>query len=208
MSGEVLDVSVLVTSEMPIWDGDPAMTLERVISLANGGPANVSKLCCGVHTGTHVDAPNHFIEGAGGVDTIDVDALIGPAHVVDMRKVEDVIDGAALSRVDLGGATRVLFLTSNSQLWERPSFERDFVAIAPDAAQVLASNGVCLVGVDYLSVGSPETHRILLGAGIVCLEGLDLRGIDPGWYELFCGPMKLAGSDGAPARVLLRKQRV
>jgi arylformamidase len=181
------------------------MTLERVVSLANGGPANVSELCCGVHTGTHVDAPNHFIEGAGGVDTLDVDALVGPAHVVDMRTAVAVIDAAALSRIDLGGAQRVLFVTRNSQLWNKPAFDPDFVSIAPDAARLLSCSGVRLVGIDYLSVGSPETHRILLGAGVICLEGLDFRRTEPGWYQLFCGPLKLAGADGAPARVLLRK---
>ena len=207
-SGEVIDVSVLVRSEMPIWAGNPAMTLERVVSLANGGSANVSELCCGVHTGTHVDAPNHFIEGAGGVDTLDVDALVGLAKVVDMRRVEHVIDAAALSRVNLDDARRVLFLTRNSQLWNTPSFEPDFVSIAPDAARLLNSSGVQLVGIDYLSVGSPETHRALLGAGVVCIEGLDFRLTEPGWYQLFCGPLKLAGADGAPARVLLRKQGI
>ena len=204
-SGELIDVSVLVRPQMPIWEGDPRLTLERVIRIADGGPANVSELCCGVHTGTHVDAPNHFIEGAGGIDSIDVDILIGPARVVDMRTVESLIDAAALSQVDLGGATRVLFRTRNSQLWEKSEFQPDHVSIAEDAARLLVSSGVRLVGIDYLTVGSPETHRVLLGAGVVCLEGLDLRVVEPGSYELFCGPLKLEGSDGAPARVLLRK---
>jgi arylformamidase len=207
-SGEVFDVSVLVQGEMPIWPDNPAATLERVLSIAHGGQANISELCCGVHTGTHVDAPNHFIEGAGGVDTLDVDALVGLAKVVDMRMVEHVIDAAALSRVNLGDARRVLFVTRNSQLWNKPSFEPDFVSIAPDAARLLSSSGVQLVGIDYLSVGSPETHRVLLGAGVICLEGLDLRLIEPGWFQLFCGPVKLASADGAPARVFLRKQGI
>lgn len=201
---EVFDVSVVVKPEMPIWDGDPRVRLQRILALASGDPANVSELCCGVHTGTHVDAPNHFIEGAPGVDSLDTAALVGPARVVDLRTVESLIDAAALSRVDLGGTTRLLFKTRNSELWERPDFEPDHVSIAPDGAQVLVSSGVRLVGIDYLSVGSPETHRILLGAGVVCLEGLDLRAVEPGSYELFCGPIKLEGADGAPARVLLR----
>jgi len=201
---EVFDVSVVVKPGMPIWDGDPGVRLQRILAMASGGAANVSELCCGVHTGTHVDAPNHFIEGAPGVDSLDTAALVGPARVVDLRTVESLIDAAALSRVDLGGATRVLFKTRNSKLWERTDFEPDHVSIAPDGAQVLVSSGVRLVGIDYLSVGSPETHRILLGAGVVCLEGLDLRAVEPGGYELFCGPIKLEGADGAPARVLLR----
>jgi len=201
---EIFDISVVVKPEMPVWDGDPGVRLKRVLEMASGDAANVSELCCGVHTGTHVDAPNHFIEGAPGVESLDTAALVGPARVVDLRTVESLIDAAALSRVDLGGATRVLFKTRNSELWERPDFEPDHVSIAPDGAQVLVASGVRLVGIDYLSVGSPETHRILLGAGVVCLEGLDLRAVEPGDYELFCGPIKLEGADGAPARVLLR----
>jgi arylformamidase len=123
---------------------------------------------------------------------------------VDARDVEGDIDAADLERLGVPDAERILFRTRNSELWDGRPFTLDFVAIAPDAAQVLADRGVRLVGVDYLSIGSPETHRILLGIPAVALEGLDLRGVEPGEYELFCGPVKLVGSDGAPARVLLR----
>jgi arylformamidase len=198
------DVSVPVDGSTPIWEGDPAFHIERVVAIADGGPANVSRISCGVHTGTHVDAPLHFIEGAGGIETIDLAALLGPAVVVDARSVEGDIDAADLERIGLPDSERILFRTRNSELWDGRPFTMDFVAIAPDAAAVLVERGVRVVGVDYLSVGSPETHRILLGARILCIEGLDLRGIEPGSYELFCGPLKLTGSDGAPARVLLR----
>jgi arylformamidase len=146
----------------------------------------------------------HFIDGAGGIETLDVDALVGPVVVADARFVEGDIDAADLERIGLPDSERILFRTRNSELWDGRPFTLDFVAIAPDAAQVLVDRGVRLVGVDYLSVGSPETHRILLGARMVALEGLDLRAVEPGAYELFCGPIKLVGSDGAPARVLLR----
>jgi arylformamidase len=204
MSGRMIDVTVPIDGGTPIWEGDPTFSIERVSRISEGANANVSKLCCGVHTGTHVDAPVHFIDGAGGIETIDVDALVGPAVVVDARSVEGDIDAADLERIGLPQSERVLFRTRNSELWDGRPFTKDFVAIAPDAAQVLVDRGVRLVGVDYLSVGSPETHRILLGARMVALEGVDLRDVEPGAYELFCGPIKLVGSDGAPARVLLR----
>jgi arylformamidase len=201
----LIDVSLTVRPGMHFFDGDPRMSLERVIALADGGPANVSLLSCGVHTGTHVDAPLHFIEDASAVHELDVDALCGPALVVDLRHLEGDIDAAALERVNLGDARRILFATSNSYLWALPAFSAEFVSIAPDAAQLLVDRGVRLVGVDYLSVGSPETHRILLGADVVCVEGLNLAGVAAGGYEMFCGPIKLEDADGAPARVLLRQ---
>jgi len=201
----LIDVSLTVRPGMHFFDGDPRMSLERVVALADGGPANVSLLSCGVHTGTHVDAPLHFIEGASAAHELDVDALCGPALVVDLRALDGDIDAAALHDVDLRGVRRILFATRNSYLWALPSFSADFVSIAPDAARLLVERGVRLVGVDYLSVGSAETHRILLGADVVCVEGLDLTGIAAGPYEMFCGPIKLEDADGAPARVLLRQ---
>jgi arylformamidase len=189
---------------MPTWPGDPGVTLERVSALVDGAVANVSELCCGVHTGTHVDAPNHFIDGADGIDSIDLDALYGPALVVDLRDV-GAIDEPALVRSKLDDAERVLFRTRNSLLWEQSEVSTDFVSITPDGARLLVALGVRLVGIDYLSVGSPETHRVLLGAGVICLEGIDLSAVDPGPYELYCAPLKLEGADGAPARAVLRQ---
>jgi arylformamidase len=189
---------------MHIWTGNPGISLTQTCSLAHGDTANVSKLCCGVHTGTHVDAPRHFIDGAGGVETLDVDALCGPALVVDFRHLDDSIEAASLATLDLNGVTRVVFATRNSKLWAEATFTPDFLSIAPSAAEFLVDHGIRLVGIDYLSVGSPETHRVLLSAGVICLEGLDLTGIDAGLYDLYCGPVKLEGADGAPARALLR----
>jgi arylformamidase len=177
--------------------------LRRASSIADGAEANVSELRCCVHTGTHVDAPNHFIDGAGGIETIDLDALYGPALVTDVGDAA-TIDESVLAGVDLEGVERVLFRSRNSALWDHEGFVSEFVSITPGAARRLVDRGVRLVGVDYLSVGDAETHRILLGARVVCLEGLDLRAVPPGRYELYCGPLKLAGSDGAPARVVLK----
>ena len=199
-----LDVSVPVRPGMIVYEGDPAVSLRPAMSIASGDVANVSELCCGVHTGTHVDAPRHFIDGADAVETLDVEVLCGPGVVVDMRLVERWIDAAALAGIDLDGVTRVLFATRNSRLWSTGTFTADYVSIAPDAAELLVAGGIRLVGIDYLSVGPPETHRVLLGASVVCVEGLDLTGVEPGEYEVFCAPVKLEGADGAPARVLLR----
>jgi arylformamidase len=199
----LLDVSVPVDERLPTWPGDPTFSRRLDSSIADGADANVSELCCGVHTGTHVDAPNHFIDGAGGIETIDVGALVGPALVVDVGDAK-AIDSNVLAEIELDGAERVLFRSRNGRLWEQDDFASEFVALTPDGAQILVDAGVRLIGVDYLSVGDAETHRILLGARIVCLEGLDLRLVEPGRYELFCGPIKLVGSDGAPARVLLQ----
>jgi arylformamidase len=201
----VLDVSVPVRPGMIVYEGDPAVSMRRATSIACGDVANVSELCCGVHTGTHVDAPRHFIDGADAIETLDVEVLCGSCAVVDMRAVERWIDAEALAGVDLDGVTRVLFATRNSLLWSIGVFTPDYVSLAPDAAELLVAAGVRLVGIDYLSVGPPETHRVLLGASVVCVEGLDLTGVEPGPYEVFCGPVKLEGSDGAPARVFLRR---
>jgi arylformamidase len=189
---------------MHVWTDNRDVSLTQTQFLAHGDTANVSSLCCGVHTGTHVDAPRHFIDGAGGVETLDVDALCGSALVVDFRHLDDSIDAASLATLDLSGVSRVVFATRNSQLWATETFTFDFVSIAPSAAEVLVDQGIRLVGIDYLSVGSPETHRALLSAGVICLEGLDMTGIDEGLYDIYCGPVKLEGADGAPARVLLR----
>jgi arylformamidase len=190
---EIIDVSVPVRPGMVTYPGDPAVRLERVSSIADGEVANVSRLDFGVHSGTHVDAPLHFFEGAVGAEALPLDVLVGPCVVVDG------LEPAAVP----AGAERVLFKTPNSRLWERDSFAGDFVQLDGEAARALVANGVWLVGIDYLSIGDEEAHRVLLAAGVVALEGLDLRGVEPGQYGLVCAPLKLVGSDGAPARVLL-----
>jgi len=208
------DISVPIAPGLtPVYPGDPGIEVGSWHSIARGDPANVSVLSLGAHTGTHVDAPAHFIEGAPGVPSIPLDALIGEARVVaipaDARAVEEShFEGAALE-----GCSRVLFKTRNSAFWEDPRgrFREDFTYIAPAAARALVSRGVRLVGIDYLSVerfGSKEfeTHRALLSSGVVILAGLDLRAVAPGAYELICLPLKVAAGsgDGSPSRAVLR----
>ena len=199
----IYDVSVPVRPGMVVYEGDPPTLLERVASLSDGDVVNLSRVSFSAHAGTHVDAPLHFLEGAPAVEALPLEVLVGHAHVIDATGVTGAIDAAALEALELpGDVERIVFKTTNSDLWNRGEFVDDFVQIAPDAAEALAAR-VRLVGVDYLSVGPPETHRALLSAGVVVVEGLDLREIAPGPYHLVSLPLKLVGSDGAPARTVL-----
>ena len=201
---EIIDVSVPVHPGMIVYEGDPEIHLERALSIADGAAANVSRLDLGVHTGTHVDAPLHFIDGAAGADSIALEVLVGPAHVVDATRVEQVLDVASLRTLDFPAeAERLVFKTRNSSLWKLNEFTHDFVHLTGDGARYLIEHGTRLVGIDYLSVGDEEAHRELLGAGVVVIEGLDLSDAEPGAYRLVCLPLRLVGSDGAPARAVL-----
>jgi arylformamidase len=189
---------------MSVYDRNPGVHLERARSIADGDTVNISRLELGVHTGTHVDAPVHFIEGAAGTETIDPEILIGEAHVIDATSLHEDIDADALSTLDLPpGAERLIFKTPNSELWNEDSFTRDFIRFVGSGARPLVDAGVRLVGIDYLSIGDAGAHMAFLGNGVVPLEGVDLRRVDPGRYRIYCLPLKLVGSDGAPARVLL-----
>lgn len=206
---KIYDITVPISAELPVYPGDPSIQLERVMSLEKGDIANVTRLCCSTHIGTHVDPPSHFIAGAMTLDELPLETLIGTARVVDVGGVP-AIDRAVLDNCDLNGATRVLFKTRNSTFWpEATEFREDFVYIEPDAARRLVELGVQLVGIDYLSVekfnfDEPMTHLVLLGANVVIVEGLALRDVPSGDYELLCLPLKIKDGDGSPARVVLR----
>jgi arylformamidase len=201
---EILDVSIPIRTRMPIYPANAGVALRRIDAIADGAVANVSAVDLGAHTGTHVDAPNHFLDGAGGVDTVALAPLIGPAVVVDATAVDKTLDAAAVAAAGVpAGAERVLFKTRNSQLWEQDEFSEDFVSFDASGARALLDAGVRLVGIDYLSVGDPGAHRALLGADVAVVEGLDLRAVEPGPYQLVCLPLKLVGSDGGPARAVL-----
>lgn len=206
-----VDISVaLIPGRTPIYPGDTELELDRVQSRAGGDPSNVSRLVCSTHCGTHVDAPAHFFDGQPGVDEVPLDTLLGPCWVADATTVSDRLDAAALAGIDIpADAARVLFRTRNSQLWDTPRFTEHFVALTPDAAEMLAGRGVRLVGIDYLSIAPYDdpapTHESLLRAGVTILETLDLRPVEPGWWTLTCLPLRLAGADGAPARAVLSR---
>jgi arylformamidase len=187
---EFFDITLPIRPGMLVYPGDPPVRLERVASIEDGAQANVSMLALSVHAGTHVDAPAHYLDGAGTVDALPLGALIGPAHVVDLTDAAASIDHDAVARLS-PGATRPLLRT------------RRRAELTEAAARELVGLGVRLVGIDQLTVGGDEVHRILLAAGVVILESLDLRGVEAGTYTLVCLPLKLEGSDGSPARAVL-----
>jgi arylformamidase len=207
---KIYDISLTVTPGMTVWPGDPQVQLERVSKMEEGASSNVSRLSMSVHTGTHVDAPHHFVHGSETVEQLDLDALVGPAQVVEIPREANVIDAELVAGLSLErGAPRLLFKTRNSLIWQRGerAFQKDFVAIDASGAAALVELGIRLVAVDYLSVapfaeGAP-THVALLKAGMVLLEGVDLSQVPAGRYTLVCLPLKLGGAEGAPARAVL-----
>ncbi|HKS29762.1 MAG TPA: cyclase family protein [Pyrinomonadaceae bacterium] len=210
----IYDITVPISAgETPTYPGDPGIEIKQWAALERGDAANVTLLSFGAHTATHVDAPAHFIEGAAKVDSLPLDAMIGPARVIEISEDVRAIDAAELARHNLDGASRLLFKTGNSRFWREQSgnFREDFTYIEPDAARVIAQSGVRLVGFDYLSVEQFkserfETHLELLSHQVIIVEGLDLLHIPPGDYELICLPLKVASGtgDGSPARAVLR----
>jgi arylformamidase len=204
-----IDVSVTVRPGMPHWPDNPPIVIERMMDLDSGHDCNLSHLAMGVHSGTHIDGPVHFIQQAAGVDEMPLSATMGPARVIEITHPRE-ITADELRGYPLRAGERVLFRTSNSsRCWQAGEFMEDFVYISEQAAAYLAETGVRTAGIDYLSVGGyhadgAKIHRILLGAGIWIIEGLDLSAAPAGQYEMICLPVKLHGSDGAPARAILR----
>jgi arylformamidase len=198
------DISVPIRPDMHVYDDNPSVSIESHTSIASGADANVSRLALGVHSGTHVDGPRHFIDGAAGTESLSLDTMVGPAAVVDATGAQADLDAEALADLHLPeGAERILLKTRNSELWNRPSFSRDFIRLTGSGARYLIDHGVRLIGIDYLSIGDADANVELLGNDVVALEGLDLREVEPGDYELVCLPIRLEGSDGAPARAVL-----
>jgi len=209
----IYDVSVRLSETTPTYPGDPGIEIRSWKSLAGGDSANVSLLHMGAHSGTHVDAPAHFIEGGGRVESLALEALIGEAQVVAVPENITTIDAGFTAAHCQPGRERILFKTRNSNFWagEDPVFHADFTHIGLSAAEYLVSQGTKLVGIDYLSIEQfkskmHETHLALLSKGIVILEGLDLREVGAGIYELICLPLRIAGGsgDGSPVRAVLR----
>ena len=205
----IYDISLTITPALPVWPGDPPVRLTQPSHLERGDICTITRLDIGAHIGTHLDAPAHFVRGGAGVETLDLDVLIGPALVVDARGRGHLTAEVLETLTIPSGVQRLLVHTENSALWQRgeTKFAEDYVAIEPSGAVWLVERGVKLVGIDYLSVapfddGAP-THQILLGAGVIAVEGLDLSAIEPGEYQLICLPIKLGGADGAPCRTVL-----
>jgi arylformamidase len=208
-SPRLVEVSVLLQPGVPTYPGNPEFELQPIKRIADGGSSNVSRLVLGTHTGTHVDAPKHFFDDGTGVDAMSLDLLIGRSRVIDLPHRGGITEehlAAAGLREDL----RVLLRTPNSALWNSNGFHQDYTYLTEGGARYLVDQGVKVVGIDYLSVeqfhkaGAPA-HHALLGGGVIVIEGLNLSDADAGQYEMYCLPLRIAGSDGAPARVVLKR---
>jgi arylformamidase len=206
---KLLDVSVPLAQGVVTYPGNPEFEFHPIKRIADGGSSNVSRLVLGTHTGTHVDAPKHFIDDGASVEALPLNLLIGRARVVEIGKrgtitADDLI--AAGLREDL----RVLFKTPNSALWNSQEFHEDYAHLSDTGARYLVDQGVKVVGIDYLSIeqfkkpGAPA-HKTLLSNGVIIIEGLNLSEAEPGMYEMYCLPLPVSGGDGAPARVVLKR---
>lgn len=210
---DVIDISVPLQADMPTWPGSAGFRLARTARLEAGNTANVSRLDCDIHVGTHVDAPWHFVQEGITVDQLSLDILVGPAFVSFLPQLSAITVSDLNGLVLPAGTERLLLRTDNSELWaaDVSDFKKDYVALTADAARWIVDQGIRLVGVDYLSVqryqDGPAVHQILLKAEIVVIEGLNLFEVEPGEYELICLPLKIVGAEGAPARAVLRRKR-
>jgi arylformamidase len=208
--GRMFDVSLPIGPELLTWPGDPRVEVRPSSQISKGDPANVSELRIGTHTGTHVDPPVHFVEGAESLDAVGLDVLFGEAVVADLTGAA-VVGPAELEALGLpDGTERLLCKTRNSELWSRlpMEFPDDYVAVTPDGARWCVDRGLRLVGVDFLSVekdGPPDfpVHHILLENGVIIVEGLNLAAVEPGNYAFACLPLLVTGGDGGPARAVL-----
>jgi arylformamidase len=206
---KLIDVTLPLDATLPTYPNNTPFSLEPIKRLAHGDSSNVSTLHMSAHCGTHVDAPRHFFDSGPGVEALALDILMGRVRVIQLTS-RTGISAEDLAKEDLSEEVRILIKTRNSQLWGTAEFRTDYVGVTESGARHLVAHGIKLVGVDYLSVeqfktpGAPA-HHVLLGAGTIVLEGLNLRDVEPGIYDLYCLPLRVVGSDGAPARVVLRK---
>jgi arylformamidase len=208
-ASEWIDVSVPIRDGMVCWPGDPKVRVERASDMERGDAATVSRLDLGAHTGTHVDAPVHFVRGGKGIHELAWDDLIGPCRVVHLPEAVAVVTAEVVDGLGVTRGERIVLRTRNSGLgWHARPFMPDYTYLSLDGARRLIERGARTVAIDYLSIAGggegPATHHALLSAGVCIIEGLDLAGVGPGRYELYCFPLRVEGGDGAPARVLLR----
>jgi len=203
------DLTIPIKNQMVVYEGDPPVSISSFSSIKKGDPYNLLNIQISSHTGTHIDAPFHFFQNGQSVENISLETLIGTVRVVLVRN-EKIITKQVLQKIDFNGAKRVLFKTDHSFLRDRYSrFRSDYVHLDLDAAGYLVEKGIKLVGIDSFSVESYDRkdhlcHKVLLGAGVIILEMLDLKRVNPGVYELICLPLKIAEGDGAPVRAVLK----
>jgi arylformamidase len=205
---KLIDVTVPLDAHLASYPGNTPFGLEAIKRIARGDSSNVSSIHMSAHSGTHVDAPRHFFDNGGDADSLSLDMLIGRTRVIEITA--RTIAAEDLAKLDLSEDVRLLIKTSNSRLWGDAAFHQDYVGVSESGAKHLVDHGLKVVGVDYLSVeqfrfpGAPA-HHILLGGGVIVIEGLNLREVEPGVYDMYCLPLRVVDSDGAPARVVLRR---
>jgi len=209
MTAPYIDISWPVGPQLPTWPGGPGFDASPHMEIAKGDDANATLLTMDAHTGTHVDAPRHFVAAGAELEALGLEPFVGDAWVAEIPAAQaidaDALEGAGVP----DGVERLLLRTRNSrdERFRQREFQEDYAALTADGARWVVDRGLALIGVDYLSVqryhDSPETHRVLLGAGVAILEGLDLRAVGPGMYTLFCLPLRLLGVEAAPARAIL-----
>lgn len=204
-----IDISLPLRDAMVHWPGDPPVSIRRVKDIEQGDTVSLSVISMGAHSGTHLDAPIHFVKKGKGVDDIPLDTVVGRARVIEIKDPES-IKPEELAGHHIRRGERILFKTENSShVWQKDEFVEDFIFISDAAADFLVDRGIRLVGVDYLSVGSFKhggsyVHKTLLSSGVWTIEGLNLSNVTPGNYDLICLPLRIVGGDGAPARAILR----
>ncbi|GAL86870.1 cyclase [Sporocytophaga myxococcoides] len=203
------DLSAPLTNKMVHWPGEPEVSICKLFDMNKGGPANVTTLSMSAHTGTHIDAPLHYIKNGKDISSFPLDLMTGSARIIEIKH-DRFIPIEEVKQHDINPDERVLFKTKNScSDWAKQEFKRDYIYLSSEAANYLKEKKVSVVGVDYISIGGKDNgkivHEILLGNEIWVIEGLYLNGIKPGLYEMICMPLKIKDSDGAPARVIVRK---
>lgn len=208
---DYIDISLTISPDLPVWPGVPKVRFETIMDVMEGDIATDHSVFFNIHTGTHVDAPSHFIASGATIENLPIDVFLGPVIVKKIPETFSFIDSAILENLNIPeGTLRLLFHTRNSRYWESGTneFQPDFVALTADGAQWLVDRAIKLVGIDYLSIqrfiDGPATHQILLSAGVVVLEGLNLSQVEAGEYDLICLPLKFHGLEGAPARAILK----
>ena len=204
-----IDISVPINSNLPIWPGSQKPELRENLSIKNGDIANESSINVNLHTGTHIDAPSHFIDNGLTIDKIPIGKLMGSAFVASIKNVNTITEETLEKSSIPKHVKRLLLQTDNTELWIKNNgiFYEDYVALSPRAAKWIVNRGIDLIGIDYLSIqkytDGPETHQILLGNNIVILEGLNLNNVSQGWYDLICLPIRYENIEASPARALL-----
>jgi len=206
-----IDISLSLSNDLPVWPGDPSIDLKKTMSMDNGDPCNVTHLNMGVHAGTHIDSPHHFLNNNITVEKMRMETLIGTVFVVEILENISIINSSVLENSNIPlGIDKLLIKTKNSLRWKTNDrvFHKKFIAIEKSGAEWIVERNIKLIGVDYLSVapfndGAP-THRVLLEKNVIVVEGLNLYDVTEGYYELICLPLKILGSDGAPARAVLK----